>query len=62
MKGVCTGEVFVKVRSKHRYGGYLRKKKNCTFKTKDKTLDYCPKCGYALYWSKDGKVPYAFVV
>jgi hypothetical protein len=54
LKGICTGEIFKKVKSKSRYGGWLRKKYDCTFKTKDTNLINCPVCGHALFWSRTG--------
>jgi hypothetical protein len=52
--GICTGEKFLRVSSKSRYGGWLRKKEDCSFRTKDQKLDFCPECGHALFWSKTG--------
>lgn len=52
--GLCSGEYYVRRRSKSRYGGWLRKKVDCTFTTHDKKIDFCPTCGHALFWSKTG--------
>lgn len=52
--GICTGGSWEKKKSKSKYGKPLLKEFNCDFVTENKFLVNCPKCGYALFWSKTG--------